>query len=154
QSRLSSGHFPTTPDCRRDNRSLLFLTSVTERGRDRCEITFYLTKLFRRCSRASLVETSDEARVELSGHKLLVLGNFSEERQISRDSRNFILIKRAPQTLDCLLTRAAPNRELRNHRIVVNRNFGKPRDAAVDPDAGTSWFAQMRDRARTRKELV
>ena len=80
--------------------------------------------------------------------------NFAKERERGRDARNFILIKRAPQTIDRFLARAAPNRKLRDHRIVVNRNFRKRRDAAVDPDPRARRLAQMCDRARTRKEVV
>src|SRR5689334_19307895 len=104
------------------------------------------------CRRAPLVETRDETGIEMSGHKLLVSNDRTEERQRRRNSYDFILIKRALQTLDRLLTRATPNGELGNHRIVVNRNFGKPRDAAIDPDSRSRGLSKMFDRARTRKE--
>src|ERR1041385_6018381 len=151
---MSPSHFPTTPRNRRSYRGLSLPKRVTERGRDHCEIAFDRTNLFGSRSSASLIETSDEARVEMSGHELLVLGNFAEEWQVGRDSRNFILVKRAPQTLDRLVARTPPNRNLRDHRIVVNRNFRMRRDPTVDPDPRTRRFAQMCDRAGTRKVIV
>src|SRR6185503_3137923 len=112
------GHSPTTNSgC--NNGAPLFPKRITQRSRDRGEISFYLIRLLLFRS-TTLVETTDETGIELSRHKLFVFGNFTKEREGGRDSRNFILIERAPQTFDRFLTSATPNSELRDHRIVVN----------------------------------
>src|ERR1043166_4716959 len=99
---MSPSHLATTPRSRSGGGGLSLPKRVTERGRDHCEIAFDLTNLFGSRSSASLIETSDEARVEMSGHELLVLGNFAEEWQVGRASSTFLLVRRPPQTLDRL----------------------------------------------------
>src|SRR5690242_2615966 len=96
----------------------------------------------------TLVEARNKTGIETSQDKLLVSHDLAEERQRRRDARNLVLVERAPQTVDRFRARASPNSELRDHRIVMNRNFRQTTHPAVDPHTRPEWFLQMRDLAR------
>src|ERR1051325_9498884 len=153
---MSPGHFPTAHSLSGYlRRTPLLSQRIAQPRRDGYQVTFDLTRHLRIfCRRSTLVETSNEPGIEMSRHELFISDNLAEKRQCRRNSQNLILIERALQTFDRLLSRAAPNRELGDHRIVVNGDFGKARDTTVNSDTRPGGLLQVRDRARTRKEVV
>jgi hypothetical protein len=86
------------------------------------------------------IEAWNKTGIEPSVDEFLVSNDLAKERQRRRDSANLVLVERAPQPINRFRARTAPNREFRNHRIVMNRNFRQPPHAAVDPDARAKRF--------------
>src|ERR1044072_8270246 len=77
------------------------------------------------------VEARNETGIESCRDKVLVTYDLTKERERDRDSTDFIFSECAPQTIDRFGARASPHRKLRDHRIVVNRNFRQTTYAAV-----------------------
>ena len=62
-------------------------------------------------------------------------------------------VKRAFQAIDRRAAIGRPGRELRQQRIVIERNSPALVDAGIEPDARARGLGKMRDFARRRQKL-
>src|SRR5687767_11075875 len=106
---FTSCEFPFTDGLLNTDLWLVFY--VMKRGRNDSQVL-----IFDRALRldTAFVESRNKPGVESCSNKLLVPHNLAEERQRRRDSRNLVLVERASQPVNCLLTCAAPDSEFRN----------------------------------------
>src|SRR6266581_3765819 len=100
------------------------------------------------------VEARNESGIEMPGDEFFVAHDLTKERQRRLNATHCVFIQGAPHSIDGLCPRASPNRELRNHRIVVNRHLVPGNDAAVVANSGAAGRAQESNLARRRKKVI
>ncbi len=83
-----------------------------------------------------------------------VVAQRAKERQRRADAADLILADRASQPRDRLGARRRPDDELREQRVVVDRDLPSLVDAAVDANAGARGLGERRDAARRGDEAV
>ena len=99
-------------------------------------------------------KTIKVAGIDAGGDKIRVLENCAEEREIRLDAPNKILVQGPAHALNGSMSIGCVSNELRQHRIVIERNGPSLVDAAILTNTRSRWLVQSSNFSGRREEII
>src|SRR6476660_4895783 len=103
---------------------------------------------------AVLKQPIDEAGIEIAFQEIRIVKYFREKHNVRFDSLEVILTKSAPHSPDRFVPCCAPCHELRNQRIVVDRDSPSFVYTTIITDAGTRWPSKAKKNRQIRNKAM